>query len=667
MKRWRRLNLIWVLVLGAAILFLSSNTEIARASSETAPLSFSNDTYAQTQWAIDNPGYYYLTMPGFGQIVKPSVADVDMDVVEAWNELDKIETREVVVAIIDTGIDINHPDLSANIWINKGEIPGDGIDNDGNGYVDDVNGWDFYNGDGTVSHYKYDEKLGINVADPMDNDDHGTHIAGIVGAVPNNNIGIAGIASKIKIKIMPLKINGGEKGTGKISSAIEAIKYATMMGADICNISWGTSENIPSLKLAIQESDMLFVAAAGNAGENNDITPIYPANYELDNLISVTFIDSKGTLTNLSNYGLSMVDLAAPGEDIISTVVGNYGLMSGSSMAAPHLTAVAAMIYATSDNLYPADVKEAIIKNIKTLPSIEKRVENPGIPSAYKTIVNSRDNLVVDNEPPKITLKTNYNKGLMTVPVVVTDNGGSNIRVVKWMYGKKTIEDFRRGTEGTLVENGAISVAKAGTYSFYSSDYAGNETIKVYEIKEDKEAPRLSLTYTVADSYKNRTIRVRIRDEQSGIRRVKYMEGVRKPEEFLPAGAGTEIEVEEGKSSFKVKKDGVYTVYAIDNRGNQSVKKIDVKTIKTTDLKLVRSSKTINVGETYVVGAFLKPLGYTDKVTFISTDEKIATVSRLGRIKGISEGNINVIVRTSSGLEKTCKVKVIKPDIASSG
>lgn len=668
MKHLRKLNLILVLVFGSVILPLFLDAKIiARASNGETLLSFSNDTYAQTQWALDNPGYYILDVPGSGQMVRTSIADVDMDVVEAWRELDKIETREVVVAIIDTGIDINHPDLAENIWINEGEIPGDGIDNDGNGYIDDVYGWDFYNGDETVSHYKYDKKLGINVADPMDNDDHGTHIAGIIAAIPNNNIGIAGIASNINIKIMPLKINGGEKGTGKISSAIEAIKYATMMGADICNISWGTPEDIPALKQAIKESDMLFVTAAGNTGEDNDITPMYPSNYDLDNLISVTFIDSKGELTKLSNYGLSMVDIAAPGEEIVSTVVGSYGVMSGSSMAAPHLTAVAAMLYSTNDKLYPANVKATIINNIKTLGALDKKIANPGIPSAYKAIISSRDSLMVDNEAPKIELKTTYNKELMRVLVEVTDGDGSGIRVVKWMYGNRTIEDFRRGTVGTLVEDGMISVAKAGTYTFYASDYAGNEIIKVYEVKEDKQAPQLSLTYTVADSYKTRTIRVNVKEEQSGIRRVKYMEGRRKAEEFLPAGAGTEIELVNDKSSFKVNKDGIYTVYAIDNRGNHSVKEIDVRVVKSTDLKLIRSNKTINVGDTYAVGAFLKPLGYTDVVTFISTDEKIATVSKIGKIKGVTQGNVNIIVRTSSGLEKTCRIKVVKPDIISSG
>lgn len=668
MKSLRKLNLILVLVFGSVISSLFFDTKIiAKASNEVTPLSFSDDTYAQTQWAIDNPGYYVLDVPGFGQMVRTSVADVDMDVAEAWSELDKMETREVVVAIIDTGIDINHPDLADNIWINEGEIPGDGIDNDGNGYIDDVYGWDFYNGDETVFHYKYDKKLGKNVADPMDNDDHGTHIAGVIAAIPNNNIGIAGIASNINIKIMPLKINGGEKGTGKISSAIEAIKYATMMGADICNISWGTSEDIPALKQVIKESDMLFVTAAGNAGEDNDITPIYPANYDLDNLISVTFINSKGDLTKLSNYGLSMVDIAAPGEEIVSTVVGSYGVMSGSSMAAPHLTAVAAMLYSTNDKLYPANVKATIINNIKNLGTLDKKIANPGIPSAYKAIVNSRDRLIVDNQAPEIELKTTYNKGLMNVHVEATDGGGADIRVVKWIYGNRTIEEFRRGTAGTLVEDGMISVAKAGIYTFYASDYAGNEVIKVYEVEEDKQAPQLSLTYTVADSYKTRTIRVNIKEEQSGIRRVKYMEGRRKAEEFLPAGAGTEIELVKDKGSFEVKKDGVYTIYAIDNRGNHSVKEIDVKTVKSTGLKLIRNHNTINVGETYTVGVFLKPLGYTDVVSFISTDEKIATVSKKGKIKGVSEGDVNIIVRTSSGLEKTCRIKVIKPDIISSG
>jgi subtilisin family serine protease len=128
---------------------------------------------------------------------------------------------------------------------------------------------------------------------------------------------------------MSLKINGGPKGTGNLASAVEAVKYATRMGADICNLSWGTSSYTASLEQVMKESDMLFIAAAGNTGDDNNNAPVYPASLKLDNLISVTFVDSAGELTGLSNYGSNTVDLAAPGEDILSTIVGNYSSMSG--------------------------------------------------------------------------------------------------------------------------------------------------------------------------------------------------------------------------------------------------------------------------------------------------------------------------------------------------
>ena len=620
--------------------------------------NFSNDTYAGAQWAIDNPGYYFNPIVT-EQSFKISQNDVDLDVVETWRMLDKRETREVIVAVIDTGVDIDHPDLAENIWVNSGEIPGDGIDNDNNGYIDDINGWDFYNNDATVSHYAYSEESGMYLSDPEDNDDHGTHIAGIIGAVANNNIGIAGIASNINIKIMPLKINGGPNGDGKISSAIEAIKYATMMGADICNLSWGTSEYIGALEQTMRESDMLFVAAAGNDGIDNNSNPIYPANLELDNLITVTFIDASGKLTSLSNYGSLTVDLAAPGEDIVSTIVGSYGSMSGSSMAAPQVSAIAALLYSYHENIDPANVKEIILNNIKKIPELDSKVLYPGIPSAYNNLLAAEEALVVDTDPPHMSIKTAYEQEKMKVIIEAEDIGTSNIRTLKWIYGKRNLEDFKRGTIGTSIKDGQLIVTKAGYYTFYASDYAGNETIKTYEVKEDVKAPSLRLSYSVADNYKTRTISVQVEDDQSGIKRLKYMAGSRKANEFLPAGAGTEIEFVDGKGSFSVKKDGIYSVFATDYRGNNIVKIIHVETVKSTDLKLIRSRVTMEVNEEYSLLSYVKPVNHTDKLTYRSTDENIATVTKQGTIKAFKEGEVYIVVRTSSGIEKLCKVYVV--------
>jgi len=400
--------------------------QLALAGNEVKAMSISNDTYADMQWALDNSGSYY-SISQAGRIEKSSVLDVDMDVVETWNYMEKyqMENHQVVVAVIDTGVDSSHPDLADNMWVNEGEIAGDNIDNDGNGYIDDIYGWDFYNDDASVCHYTYDETLEMNVADPADNDNHGTHVAGIIGAVANNQLGIAGVASNIDIKIMVLKINGGVDGSGYIESAIEAVKYATLMGADICNMSWGTSEYSEELETVMSESDMLFVAAAGNHGINNNTNPVYPACFDIDNLISVTFINAHGELiSGSSSIGNSTVDIAAPGVDIVSTVVGDYSVMSGSSMAAPQVSAVAAIIYACGNHLYPSDVKELILGNIKPLPSLEGYIINAGMPSAYKAVMAS-GNLKEDTEAPAMSFETVYNSGKIDILVNVR---GSTIR-----------------------------------------------------------------------------------------------------------------------------------------------------------------------------------------------------------------------------------------------
>ena len=652
--------------------YLSANplVRIVEPNSKIQLMQNTNDPYSSSQWAIHNPGYYSVfssvgnSTSGNSTSGKKEVSaaqDVDMDVAEAWIHMkqENVKRREVVVAIIDTGIDYTHPDLADNMWVNKNEIPNDGIDNDNNGYVDDIYGWDFYNDDSSVCHYKYDSKTKTNLYLPEDNDNHGSHIAGIIGAVADNGIGIAGIASNIDIKLMALKINGGKDGTGSISDAILAIKYATMMGADICNISWGTSQYSAALKETIKESDMLFVAAAGNLGQNNDNKPVYPAGFNLDNLISVTFIDADGRLTRLSNYGKKSVEIAAPGTDILSTVVGSYQTLSGSSMAAPHVSAVASLLYSYDKNLYPLAVKNLILSTVKPISGLKDSMLYPGIPSAYHALLEA-EAAKRDFVPPVISVETVHDRENLLVKVRAEDKDGSGVRVVRWLAGVRTLKDFNRGTAGLTIEDNQINVSKAGTYTVYASDYAGNESIYVHEVQDDITPPLISSFYTVSEDYRTRTVNIRVTDDQTGIRRVKYMRGNKNVSDFLPAGSGTELKLKDDKASFEIKEDGEYTLYAIDNRGNHTVSFIEVKTILSEDIKFTRTDIKMSAGERDYLRAFVKPANTTDVITYTSSNERVAMIGSNGKVVALREGTATITARTNSGIKAVCRIVVEK-------
>ncbi|RSD26984.1 S8 family serine peptidase [Mesobacillus subterraneus] len=254
--------------------------------------------YYEQLWGLNNNGQTIRGLQG--------VRDADIDAPEAWGKFKDID--EVVVAVIDSGVDLNHPDLKEKIWTNPGEIPGDGIDNDNNGYIDDVNGWDFYNNDNSVY-------------DPLDGDDHGTHVAGTIAAAMegsdiSQNKGVVGVAPNVKI--MPIKFLG--PWGGDTAGAIAAIEYAKKMGVKISNNSWGGGEYDPLLEEAIANCDCLFVAAAGNESMNNDEGGFYPAGFETPNILSVAALTNQGKLAPFSNYGRHSVDVAAPGMDILSTI-----------------------------------------------------------------------------------------------------------------------------------------------------------------------------------------------------------------------------------------------------------------------------------------------------------------------------------------------------------
>lgn len=308
-----------------------------------------NDPLFPLQWSLRNTG-------------QPSgIAGADIDAVAAWDQA--TGSSQVIVAIIDSGVDWHHPDLAANIFTNPGEIPGNQIDDDANGFIDDVHGFDFYSFDG----------------DPSDDHGHGTHVAGIVGAVGNNGLGIAGVAWRVQL--LPVKFIGPD-GAGSTSTAIAAIEYALDMGATILNNSWGggpPSEALRAAIVAANEAGALFVAAAGNDGANNDDYPHYPSSFHVPNMIAVASTGRTDARSEFSNYGPVSVDLAAPGTQIMSTLPGEAtGVQSGTSMAAPHVSGALALLKSRYPTMPASTMKTVLLASTDRLPSLEGLVASGG-------------------------------------------------------------------------------------------------------------------------------------------------------------------------------------------------------------------------------------------------------------------------------------------------
>ena len=293
------------------------------------------------QWGLRNSGQ------------AGGVVGADIEATQAWDV--QTGSPDVVVAIIDTGVDYTHPDLAPNIWTNPNEIPNNGIDDDQNGLVDDVHGFDYLNFD----------------ADPMDDNGHGTHVAGTVAAVGNNGIGVAGVAWNARI--MPLKFLGPD-GTGPISGAVACVEYAVSMGAQVLNNSWGGIGYSNMLRLAIEDANdagVLFVAAAGNSGMNLDESAYYPASYTTPNMIPVASTTNQDLLSGFSNYGAQTVRIAAPGSNIWSTSPGaGYQSMSGTSMAAPHVSGALALLKSQFPAMPAAQLKTVLLSSAEPVPAL---------------------------------------------------------------------------------------------------------------------------------------------------------------------------------------------------------------------------------------------------------------------------------------------------------
>jgi subtilisin family serine protease len=321
--------------------------------------------YAEPNWiytvdATSNDPYYTngLLWGMYGDVTSPA-NQYGSQAGEAW-AAGHTGSSEVWIGIIDEGYMYTHEDLAANAGTNPGEIAGNGVDDDGNGYVDDVYGWDFDKNDNSV----FDGT----------SDDHGTHVAGTIGAVGGNSTGVAGVCWNVKL--IDAKFLGKHGGT--TANAVKAVDYftnlKTQQGINLVatNNSWGGGGFSQALQDAIEranEADILFIAAAGNNGTNIDGSPSYPASYTNTNIIAVASINKSGALSSFSNYGINSVDIGAPGEGIWSCVpksskgkiVSGYASYSGTSMATPHVTGAAALYAASHPHVSVAKLKDAIL------------------------------------------------------------------------------------------------------------------------------------------------------------------------------------------------------------------------------------------------------------------------------------------------------------------
>ena len=412
----------------------------------------------------------------------------DIDAPQAWDLYTGDPNYRV--AVIDTGIDFNHPDLQGNIWVNPGEIAGDGIDNDGNGYIDDVSGWDFANGDNN----------------PQDGNGHGTHVSGTIAAKGNNGIGVAGVAWNAKI--VPLKFLS-DTGSGTTANAIKAIDYCTANGIKLSNNSWGGGLFDSLLLQAIANAgaaDHLFIAAAGNSALNIDVSLSYPASYNLSNMVNVASTANSGILSSFSNYGVGTVQVAAPGSNIFSTwpvaltVLGQpngYNSISGTSMATPHVTGLAALLRGKMPSWTATQVRSAILGSTKPLTALAGKVSREGIISAYNALAATN----VEAIPPTVNAvrtpatanAAGWNNANVTVAITGTDNvGGSGVRDVKY-----TINGGVTFTSAGATANVVTSTDGIATLAYWATDNSGNVSpVGSMTVRVDKTAPVTTITAT---------------------------------------------------------------------------------------------------------------------------------------------------------------------------
>ncbi|CAN5366476.1 hypothetical protein BH10ACI2_BH10ACI2_17650 [soil metagenome] len=409
------------------------------------------------------PNYYYhlLATPNDPQFTSGGLYGLTkISAPLAWDL--STGSSAVVVADIDTGMLYTHQDLAANTWVNPGEIPGNGVDDDGNGFVDDVNGWDFF----------------YNDSNPIDDaGGHGTHTAGTIGAVGNNGLGVVGV--NWNVKIMPIKIyspNGSDSTSSMLVNAYNYIRMMKNRGVNIratnnsygdCGEACGYDQATKDALDALGDAGVLQVFAAGNSNRNIDLAPFYPASYTSPSILAVAASDSNDSRASFSCFGAVSVDLAAPGVGIMSTYWGSnssYATLQGTSMATPHVTGAAALLSAFNPSLSAASLKASLMNNVDVVPAWTNVVKTGGRLNVLKAMQNPT---VCTFSPAVNTMTVPTRGGTFAVNVTAGKNCDYSVKsnANKWlkvvssdsMSGSGSVS-FRVTVNPTITRSGTISI-----------------------------------------------------------------------------------------------------------------------------------------------------------------------------------------------------------------
>ena len=447
-------------LLDAAIRALRLDPSVAAAEPNIIFHTFEDQTPGQTPndpdfgklWGMKNTGQPDAT----GQVGR---AGADINVLPLWNQ-GFTGNRKVLVGVIDTGVDWTHPDLIENIYTNPGEageLSANGIDDDGNGLIDDVHGWDF-------------ESKSKN---SNDDNGHGSHVAGTIGASGNNGVGVAGV--NWQVSILPIKFLDAQ-GSGSLQGAIDAIEYAKKMKVSIINASWGGNHFSQLLSDSVKstgDAGIIFVAAAGNDSSDNDTAGSYPAGFGHPNIIAVAATDNQDNIAKFSNFGRKTVHVAAPGVKILSTTKnGAYAVLSGTSMASPHVAGVAALLLSLRPEWDYATLKERLIRTSDPMPSLSRKVLSKG----RVNVMNALNDVVPpSNEPDESLWRDVANVIESDHPYLERQNQTFAISVPGAKFIRVHFEriDMEKGFDSVRLETstGVVVEKLTGKFSDYMTDY----------------------------------------------------------------------------------------------------------------------------------------------------------------------------------------------------